>query len=55
MAGRIGDYIYPCPADQRFLQEMQMSAEEFTRLVASCASDDELVEKMKAHLAAKAG
>ncbi len=53
MAGRIGDYIYPCPADQRFLQEMQMSAEEFTRLVASCASDDELVEKIKAHLAAK--
>ena len=50
---RIGDYIYPCPADQRFLEEVKMAAEDFTRLVASCADDDELIEKMKAHLAEK--
>jgi len=53
MEGRIGDYIYPCPADQRFLQDVQMTEEEFTQLVASCANDDELIEKMKAHLAEK--
>ena len=39
---RIGAYIYPCPADQRFLQDVEMTAEEFTDL-----------EKMKAHLEAK--
>jgi len=54
LAGRIGDYVYPCPADQRFLQEVQLSAEEFTEMVVSCAADDELVAKMKAHLAQKA-
>lgn len=53
LAGRIGDYIYPCPADQRFLQDVEMSAEAFTELVAQCADDDELIEKMKAHLEKK--
>ena len=52
-ADRIGDYVYPCPADQRFLEEVQMSAEEFAELVAGCADDDELIEKMKAYLAEK--
>ena len=50
LAGRIGDYIYPCPADQRFLQDVELSAEAFTGLVASCADDDELIAKMQAHL-----
>jgi hypothetical protein len=50
LAGRIGDYIYPCPADQRFLQDVEMSAEAFTEMVGQCADDDELIEKMKAHL-----
>ena len=50
---RIGAYIYPCPADQRFLEEVQMSADEFTELVGSCPDDDAVIEKMKAHLKAK--
>lgn len=50
---RIGDYIYPCPADQRWLREMELSAEEFTELVAGCNNDDEVIGKMKAHIAAK--
>ena len=53
LAGRIGAYIYPCPADQAFLESVQMSAEAFTELVSSCLDDDAVVEKMKAHLAAK--
>jgi hypothetical protein len=55
MAGRIGDYIYPCPADQRFLQDVELSAEAFTDLVASCADDQELIDKMRAHLQKSAG
>lgn len=51
--GRIGAYIYPCPADQRFLQQVQMSAEAFTQLVAECVDDDAVIERMKAHLREK--
>ena len=51
--GRIGDYIYPCPADQQFLREMQISADDFTALVTSSADDGEVIAKMKAHLAKK--
>lgn len=50
---RIGDYIYPCAADQRWLREMELSPEEFTELVAGCRDDDEVIGKMKAHIAAK--
>lgn len=51
--GRIGAYIYPCPADQRFLQKVQMSADEFTRLVAECEDDDGVIARMKVHLKEK--
>ena len=27
-----------------------MSSEQFTKLVATCADDDELIEKMKEHI-----
>lgn len=52
LAGRIGAYVYPCPADVRFLEDVQMSAEAFTQLIAACADDDAVVDRMKAHLAA---
>lgn len=51
---RIGAYIYPCPADQRFLQDVEMTAEEFTELVAACPDDDAVIARMRQHLAAKA-
>ena len=50
LENRIGDYIYPCPADQHFLDEVQMPAEQFTVLVASCPDDGAVIEKMKAYL-----
>lgn len=53
LADRIGAYVYPCPADRRFLEEVQMSADEFTALVAECGDDGTLIERMKAHLAAR--
>ncbi|MFH1569555.1 MAG: DUF5069 domain-containing protein [Gemmatimonadota bacterium] len=54
LTGRIGAYIYPCPADQRFLQDVEMAAEEFTALVADCPDDGAVIARMKAHLATKA-
>lgn len=53
LADRIGAYIYPCPADQRFLQDVEMTPEEFTELVADCPDDDAVIERLRAHLAAK--
>ena len=53
MAGRIGAYVYPCAADQAFLESVQMSAEDFTELVSASPDDDAVIAKMKAHLAAK--
>lgn len=50
---RIGAYVYPCPADKRFLQDVQMSAEDFTALVADSPSDNAVIDRMKAHLQAK--
>ena len=50
LSGRIGDYIYPCGADQNFLRSVNLSAEDFTAMVAQCADDDELITRMRAHL-----
>ena len=50
---RIGAYVYPCPADKRFLEDVQMSAEDFTALVADSADDDAVIERMRAHLEQK--
>lgn len=50
LAERIGDYIYPCPADQRFLQEVGLTAEAFTQMVSECNDDEELIVRMRKHL-----
>lgn len=42
--GTIGDYIYPCPIDQRFLAEAGISPDEFITLATTHRSDDQLVE-----------
>lgn len=41
--GTIGDYIYPCPIDQRLLNEAGISADEFMKIATSAKNDDELV------------
>lgn len=45
--GTIGDYIYPCPIDQRFLAEAGISPEDFMALATSAKTDEELVAKFK--------
>ena len=51
LEGRIGDYIYPCGADQKFLDQIKMNGEEFKKLVAECPDDDALIERMRKILA----
>jgi len=46
--GTIGDYIYPCPIDQRFLREAGISPDEFMQIAVAAKSDDELVEAFTA-------
>lgn len=46
--GTIGEYIYPCPMDRRFLEEAGLSADEFTELATTNRSDQELEEAFKA-------
>jgi len=45
--GTIGEYIYPCPIDRRFLQEAGLSAEDFIQLATAAKSDEELVSAFK--------
>jgi hypothetical protein len=47
LRGNIGDYIYPCPADKRFLEELGISAEAFTEIVASCELDEDVIRKIR--------
>ncbi len=44
--GTIGDYIYPCPADQAFLDEHKIAAEKFTKMVKENPTDDSMIKRM---------
>ena len=44
--GTIGDYIYPCPIDQRVLGELGLSADEFMDMATTSETDTELVERV---------
>jgi len=46
--GYIGEYIYPCPRDQKVLEELGLTPEEFQQIAVAAANDDELVAKVKA-------
>jgi hypothetical protein len=45
--GTIGDYIYPCPVDQRLLQAAGISADEFMEMATSAQSDEALAQAFK--------
>lgn len=42
LVGVNADYTFNCPADQRFFQAAGINAEEFRRVVATGASDEEM-------------
>ncbi|HEX2034035.1 MAG TPA: DUF5069 domain-containing protein [Chloroflexota bacterium] len=46
--GTIGDYIYPCPADQRLLRALEIDPETFSEIATKASNDDELVQAVKA-------
>lgn len=45
--GTIGDYIYPCPIDQRLLAAAGLSPDEFMQMATSAQSDEALAETFK--------
>lgn len=47
-AGTIGDYIYPCPQDQKLLAQLGLSGEEFLKIAVEARSDAEVVDAVKA-------
>jgi hypothetical protein len=45
--GTIGDYIYPCPADKRLLQALEIDPDIFQAIATKASNDDELVAGVK--------
>lgn len=45
--GTIGEYIFPCPIDQRLLEEAGMKPDEFVQIVVEAQDDDQLVAEFK--------
>lgn len=54
LAGRLADYIYPCPADKAFLAKHNISPDEFTLLVKENPSDDQMIERVREIIAKNA-
>lgn len=50
LAGTEGEYVYPCPLDQRLLEFAQVSADQFTQAVRT-GSDAEVAEWFLANAA----
>lgn len=46
--GTIGDYIYPCPADRRLLEALELDADTFQRIAVEASDDDHVVTAVKA-------
>lgn len=45
--GTIGEYIFPCPMDKRFLKKAGLSPEDFLELAVSSNSDEALVQRFR--------
>ena len=45
--GTIGEYIFPCPIDQRLVNEAGMTAEEFMQLAVEIQDDEALAAEFK--------
>ena len=44
LAGTEGEYIYPCPMDERLMEFIDITVDQFTAAVASNQTDDGVVE-----------
>lgn len=45
--GTIGDYIYPCPMDQKLLAAAGIGADEFLEMATTISDDEALAEEFK--------
>lgn len=45
--GTIEDYIYPCPIDKNLLSKLNMSSEEFSKIVAENPTDEGVINAVK--------
>jgi len=45
--GTIGEYIYPCPADKKLLEALQVDPDTFQQAAVKATSDDALVETLR--------
>ncbi|BFU96751.1 MAG: conserved protein of unknown function [Nitrospira sp.] len=43
LAGTEGEYIYPCPMDERLMEFAEITAEQFTRTVSISPSDEGVI------------
>ncbi len=43
LAGTEGEYIYPCPMDERLMEFAGVTADQFSRAVEASRTDDEVV------------
>jgi hypothetical protein len=46
IAGKLGDYIFPCPIDRELFSELDVITQEFTQAVASAETDEEVLEAL---------
>ena len=45
--GTIGDYIYPCPADKKLLEALELDPDTFQKIATAANGDDQLVNEVK--------
>ena len=45
--GTLGDYVYPWPADQKFLEELKVKEEKFTEIVQDNPSDEDMIAAIR--------
>lgn len=46
-AGKLGEYIYPCPLDMRLLDFLELDSEDFHRAVIEKVSENEILDWVK--------
>jgi hypothetical protein len=47
-AGTLGSYVHPCPVDRQCLTLLGLDAQTFGDVVERCATDDEVLEALRA-------
>ena len=47
MSSALGDYVYPCPADEAFFNNVETDAATFTKLVKDNPTDDLMIKRMR--------